>query len=163
MCQLLWKLCSWGSRKPLGYNGQFRTEKSWHDETFGVPDLLDYYSSNEPYYSDEETARLFRRIGELKRRGVDVVAYVERDHPIYAKITESHGYDPAKIERELRAAGAEILEYPTNELTTFDGIHLDPPSEEKFSHLLGQALARRLPAHTQPLGASCPWPLQTRR
>jgi hypothetical protein len=161
LCAVLWNVCSWMTEKQLGYNGRFTIYKAWHDETFRIPDVQADYEDDEPGYSHKDLEVLLQRIVEMKQRGVDVVGYVERDHPLFAKITAAHGYDPAQIERELRATDVEVIDYPTDALSTFDGVHLDAPAQDKLSHLLGRTLARRLPPHALPLGPSCPWPLQT--
>jgi hypothetical protein len=160
VCWSLWGVCSWGMQKVFGYNGQYTFPTSWYDPTYFLPQLITDYDTDEALYSDTNDARMFQRIAELVRRGVGVVAYVERDYPRYAEVTEAHGYDPARLARELRATGATVLDYP-EDLSTYDGEHLDRPSQERFSRLLGQALARRLPPRTHAPTGHCRWPLET--
>jgi hypothetical protein len=162
LCGLLWNLCSSGSRQPIGYNGHLPVFASWHDETFAIPEAIDTFSPDEPMFDGPSLEPLVRRIQELRRRGVDVIAYVAPDVPAIAALSGPRGYDPARYEQQLRGAGAVVVAYPSD-LTTFDGAHLDPPSALRFSSALGRVLAARLPPRAAAPSGRCAWPLQASR
>jgi len=160
LCGLLWNLCSSGSRQPIGYNGHLPVFTSWHDETARIPEEIDTLSPEEPVYDERTVEPLFRRIHELHQRGIDVIAYVAPDLPAIAAVSGPRGYDPAWYERQLRGAGAVVVAYPPD-LTTFDGVHLDPPSARRFSHALGRVVAAAMPPRAAVPAGRCAWPLQT--
>ena len=162
LCGLLWNLCASGSQQPIGYNGQLPVITSWHDETARIPEQIDTFKFDDLMFDQPSVEPLFRRVRELRRRGVDVIAAVAPDLPAIAEISGLRGYHPTWYEQELREAGAVVVAYATDG-TTFDGVHLDPPSARRFSHAVGRALAARMPPRAQAPGERCAWPLQTSR
>jgi hypothetical protein len=157
LCALLWNACPWRIEHSLGRGGQLVIDE-WHDdETDEVPRTLDYFKDKPAAFPPGAIDPLYRRIRELLQRGVHVFAYVERDRPLIAAITEGHGFDPNGVERRLREAGATIVEYPTD-MRTRDGTHLTHAEAKRWSAALGAALATALPHRDHVAPQRCAWP-----
>lgn len=161
LCWFLWKLCPWGGQLGLGYNGQLKTTQYPVDETRLVPAIVDQNRAPAPLYDQASLdATLLQWIKGLRAHGVDVIAYVESDRPAIAPLNEAAGYDRSKLARQLRDAGASVIDYPSD-LTTVNGVHLDPSSAVRWSHELGKGIAAHLPARPAASTERCPWPLQS--
>jgi hypothetical protein len=150
LCALLWNACPWQTRLALGPGGQFVVDQWRDDETIDIPTATAFFATKPRADLDP----LYRRIAELRQRGVRVVAYVERDRPLIAAI--SH-LDRGPIESALRAAGAIVLDYPAD-LPTRDGTHLTHAAAQRWSAELGAALAKLLPHRDHAATTRCAWP-----
>jgi hypothetical protein len=161
LCFFLWKACPWSAERLLGYNGELTSTQYPHDETLLIPSVENQNAAPPPLYDQALLDKtLLHAITDMRAHGIDVVSYVERDRPGIAESNIAVGFDRARLEQQLRDAGATVIGVP-EDLTTMNGVHLDPASALRWSRTIGKELAARLPAHTAS-SERCPWPLQSK-
>ena len=80
-------------------------------------------------------------VRETTSKGIRVIAMVPPRAPAMEELErQAGGWSKEAVKARLKTAGAQWIDMPWTNLSSYDGSHLDPPSAERVSDQLGQAL-----------------------
>jgi hypothetical protein len=96
-------------------------------------------------YAEARLASLTAWAKEQVGAGTRIFAVIPPVPEAMAQLeAEQGGFNALHVRRVLEAAGVVWLDVPVDDLTSYDGSHLDPVSAARFSARVAQALAERL-------------------